>query len=60
MASFIDVRTDSAEFARMLRQLPKGFDAKFLTKLLVFSAKPMVQKAQNNAPLDTGVLSESI
>jgi len=60
MAKTINLKTNARELGRMLGKIPEGFDSKFMTGLLRFSAKPLVKAAQNKAPLDTGVLSASL
>lgn len=43
----------------MLRQLPKGYDQKFLKKLLKFSVKPMLDEAKRRVPEDRGDLKKA-
>ena len=59
-STYVDIRSNAAELAKELGKLPKGFDAKFMTSLLLFSAKPVAKAAQDKAPLDMGILSESL
>ena len=60
MANVLDLRVDYKKLARLFDKLPEGFDSKYMNSLLRFSAKPTVRAAQNKAPLDTGVMAESL
>lgn len=52
--------TNKREFERMLKELPKGYDSKFLQKLLRFSAKPMLNYAKSKVRVVDGLLKSRI
>lgn len=51
---------NQAEVLNLLHQLPKGYDAKFLRKVLGTSVNPTVKAAQAKAPVDMGILAKSM
>ena len=48
------------QLMNLLRQLPKGYDRKFLHKLIRFGAKPIMKEAKRRVPVDRGLMQKSI